>query len=91
MHSNTKKSVTTRLNRIEGQVRGVARMIDDDRYCMDVLTQLQAVRAALQKVEEEILKDHVRHCVAQALVAGDEAHRRRKVDELVSVLERLTP
>ena len=90
MDSSTKKSLTTRLNRIEGQVRGVARMIDEDRYCMDVLTQVQAVRAALQKVEEEILKDHVQHCVAQAVVAGDDADRRQKVDELVSVVGRLT-
>ena len=90
MDSNTKKSIATRLNRIEGQVRGVARMIGEDRYCMDVLTQVQAIRAALQKVEEEILKDHVQHCVSQAFVAGDEADRRQKVDELVSVLGRLT-
>ena len=90
MNDATKRSVSKRLKRIEGQVRGIARMVEEDRYCIDLLTQLQAVRAALHKVEEEILKDHVQHCVAHAFASGDPVEQRHKVDELVAVLGRLT-
>ena len=90
MNDATKRSVSNRLKRIEGQVRGIARMVEEDRYCIDLLTQLQAVRAALHKVEEEILKDHVQHCVAHAFASGDPVEQRHKVDELVAVLGRLT-
>lgn len=90
MESSTKTSVSNRLKRIEGQVRGIARMVDEDRYCIDLLTQIQAVRAALHKVEEVILKDHVQHCVARAFANGDQLDQRQKVDELVAVLGRLT-
>lgn len=90
MNDATKKSVANRLKRIEGQVRGISRMVEEDRYCIDLLTQLQAVRAALHKVEEEILRDHVQHCVAHAFASGDVADQRHKVDELVAVLARLT-
>jgi DNA-binding FrmR family transcriptional regulator len=68
-----KKSQRARLGRIEGQVRGVARMVEEDRYCIDVLTQIRAVRAALDKVEQEILHDHLQHCVAHAFHAGNRA------------------
>ena len=67
MHDATKQAVAVRLKRIEGQVRGVLRMVEQDRYCVDVLTQIDAVRAALHKVEEQVLRDHVSHCVADAL------------------------
>ena len=77
-----------RLSRIEGQVRGIARMIEDDRYCIDVLTQLRAVRAALRRVEDEVLNDHVAHCVEGAIASGDGAEQRRKVQELLEVLTR---
>ena len=90
MNERTRKSVSGRLSRIEGQVRGISRMVAEDRYCIDVLTQLQAVRAALHKVEEEMLKDHVQHCVAHAFEAGDPGEQREKIDELVNVLGRLT-
>lgn len=90
MNDATKKSVSNRLKRIEGQVRGISRMVEEDRYCIDLLTQLQAVRAALHKVEEAILKDHVQHCVAHAFASGDMVDQRHKVDELVAVLGRLT-
>ena len=90
MDARTKQSVAARLKRVEGQVRGIARMVEDDRYCIDLLTQLQAVRAALHKAEEEILKDHVQHCVAHAFTSGDPAEQRQKVEELVSVVGRLT-
>ena len=77
-----------RLNRIEGQVRGLARMVEDERYCIDIVTQIGAVRAALRRVEEEILRDHVAHCVAHAIASGDKADQRRKVAELMDVMGR---
>lgn len=89
MQSDTKASCSKRLSRIEGQVRGIARMLDDDRYCIDVVTQISAVRAALKRVEEEILKDHVGHCVEHAIQSGDKDEQRQKVAELVEVLGRV--
>jgi DNA-binding FrmR family transcriptional regulator len=77
-----------RLNRISGQVRGVAQMIEDDRYCMDVLHQIQAIKAALAKVESQVLKDHAACCVAEAIASGDEKEQREKFEELVDLLER---
>ncbi len=78
-----------RLKRIEGQVRGIAGMIEDDRYCMDILTQVQAVKSALAKVESQILKDHAGHCVAEAIASGSEGQQREKFDELVELFERV--
>ena len=77
-----------RLQRIEGQVRGLARMVEQDRYCIDVITQISAVRAALRRVGEEILRDHVAHCVEGAIASGNRADQRRKVAELMDVLGR---
>lgn len=77
-----------RLNRIEGQVRGVSKMVADGRYCIDILTQLQAVRAALAKVESKILQDHLGRCVEGAITSGDSAEQRAKIDELIQLLER---
>ena len=79
-----------RLRRIEGQVGGLLRMVEEDRYCIDVLTQIAAVRAALHKVEEQVLRDHVSHCVAMAFSSGNAAEQRRKVDELVETVGRMT-
>jgi DNA-binding FrmR family transcriptional regulator len=90
MHEATKRSVAARLKRIEGQVGGVIRMVDDDRYCVDLLTQINAVRAALHKVEEQILRDHVSHCIADAFVSGDAVEQRHKVEELVDTIGRMT-
>ena len=90
MHDATKKSVAARLKRIEGQVRGVLRMVEQDRYCVDVLTQVSAVRAALHKVEEQILRDHVSNCVAGAFVSGNPVEQRHKVEELVDTIGRMT-
>src|ERR1700722_2587371 len=90
MHDATKSEVTRRLRRIEGQVGGLLRMVEDDRYCVDVLTQINAVRAALQKVEEKILGDHVSHCVAAAFASGDVTDQRHKVEELISTIGRMT-
>jgi len=77
-----------RLKRIEGQVRGLARMVEDDRYCIDILTQISAARAALRRVEEEVLRDHVSHCLAHAMASGDAKEQHRKIDELMEVFGR---
>jgi CsoR family transcriptional regulator, copper-sensing transcriptional repressor len=90
MHDATKRAVTARLKRIEGQVRGVLRMVEEDRYCVDLLTQINAMRAALHKVEEQILRDHVSHCVAGAFVSGDPIEQQHKVEELVETIGRMT-
>jgi CsoR family transcriptional regulator, copper-sensing transcriptional repressor len=90
MHEATKRSVAARLKRIEGQVGGLLRMTEDDRYCVDVLIQINAVRAALHKVEEQILRDHVSHCVAGAFASGDPVEQRHKVEELVETIGRMT-
>ena len=83
-----KVSVLKRLRRIEGQVRGLARMVDEDRYCIDIVTQLSAVRAALRRTEEEILADHAAHCVENAIASGNKGEQRRKVAELIDVIAR---
>ncbi len=90
MQQNTKTSVLQRLSRIEGQVRGIAGMVEGDRYCVDVVTQISAVRAALHKVEEEILRDHVTHCVAEAFASGDVDQQRNKLEELVGTIGRMS-
>jgi DNA-binding FrmR family transcriptional regulator len=88
MRSDIKDSCLKRLGRIEGQVRGLARMVEDDRYCIDIVTQISAVRAALRRAEEEILRDHVAHCVEGAIVSGNRAEQRRKIAELMDVVTR---
>jgi DNA-binding FrmR family transcriptional regulator len=88
MRADTKRNCGDRLKRIEGQVRGIARMVEEDRYCIDILTQIRAVRAALRRVEDEVLNDHVAHCVEGAIASGDGAEQRRKVQELMTVLTR---
>jgi DNA-binding FrmR family transcriptional regulator len=77
-----------RLRKIEGQVKGLARMVEEKRYCVDLLTQLRAVRAALKRVEEGVLREHVEHCVALAMRSGNEAEQRTRVEELLEVLGR---
>ncbi len=77
-----------RLRRIEGQVRGLARMVEEDRYCIDIITQISAVRAALRRVEEDILRDHISHCVEHAIVSGNADEQREKIAELMDVLGR---
>ncbi len=88
MQPVAKSSVLRRLKRIEGQVRGLGRMVEDDRYCIDIVTQLSAVRAALRRAEEEILADHVSHCVEHAIASGNKTDQRRKIGELMDVLSR---
>jgi CsoR family transcriptional regulator, copper-sensing transcriptional repressor len=89
MQTETKASCLRRLGRIEGQVRGLARMVESDRYCIDVVTQIAAVQAAVKKVREEVLRDHVAHCVEHAIKSGNKADQREKVAELMDVLARL--
>jgi DNA-binding FrmR family transcriptional regulator len=88
MRNDIKKACGKRLNRIEGQVRGIARMVEDDRYCIDIVTQIAAVRAALRRLEEEVLRDHVAHCVEHAIASGNKADQRRKIEELMNVVGR---
>jgi CsoR family transcriptional regulator, copper-sensing transcriptional repressor len=88
MRRDIKDSCLKRLGRIEGQVRGLARMVEDDRYCIDIVTQISAVRAALRRAEEEILRDHVAHCVENAIVSGNRTEQRRKIAELMDVVTR---
>ena len=88
MKRESKPKLLTRLNRIEGQVRGLAKMVAEDRYCIDIITQIAAVRSALGRVEEELLHDHVSHCVEGAIASGNKADQRRKVAELIEVFSR---
>ncbi|WP_018389649.1 metal-sensitive transcriptional regulator [Ancylobacter sp. FA202] len=89
MQNDTRLACLKRLSRIEGQVRGLSRMVEEDRYCIDIVTQVAAVRAALKKVEEEVLRDHLGHCVAHAMASGDADDQRAKVSELIEVLGKL--
>lgn len=88
MRDDIKTSCLKRLSRIEGQVRGLSRMVDENRYCIDVVTQIAAVRAALRRVEEEVLRDHVTHCVEHAITSGNKAEQRKKIAELMDVVSR---
>ena len=83
----TDKSATIRrLNRIEGQVRGVTKMIDEERYCIDVLQQIQAVKSAIAKVEDAVLKDHAATCVESAIASGNSEDQRKKFSELIDLV-----
>ena len=88
MQRDAKTSVQKRLNRIEGQVRGLSRMVEEGRYCIDIVTQISAVRAALRRAEEEILRDHVSHCVEHAIASGNKSDQRKKISEIIDVLGR---
>ena len=87
-HGYDKDSLKKRLHRIAGQVRGIERMVDDDRYCIDILTQIAAVNTALESLALKILDEHVRHCVAGALTSGDEADAQAKTEELLQAVQR---
>jgi CsoR family transcriptional regulator, copper-sensing transcriptional repressor len=88
MRKDSKASVQKRLGRIEGQVRGLSKMVEEDRYCIDIVTQISAVRAALRRVEEEVLRDHVAHCVEHAISSGNKVDQREKIAELMDVIGR---
>jgi DNA-binding FrmR family transcriptional regulator len=85
---DNKPKLLNRLSRIVGQVRGITRMVEEDRYCIDVLTQIQAVRAALARVESEMLKTHLSHCIESAIVSGNANEQRKKAGELIELLDR---
>jgi len=78
-----------RLRRIEGQVRGILRMIEDRRYCIEILTQLASVKGALRRVEERILERHLRACVQDSFNTGNAEDRREKIDEIIEVLRKI--
>jgi len=88
MRNDIKASLQKRLGRIEGQVRGLSKMVEEERYCIDIVTQISAVRAALRRVEEEVLRDHVAHCVEHAIASGNKADQREKIAELMEVIGR---
>src|SRR5688572_12818861 len=88
MNQSVKAACLKRLSRIEGQVRGLSRMVEEERYCIDIVTQLSAVRAALRRVEQEVLRDHVGHCVKHAMRSSDVVDQERKIEELMDVLAR---
>lgn len=88
MAEDRKAAKISRFNRIAGQVQGIARMVEDDRYCIDILHQIKAVKAALSRAENEVLRDHAAHCVRDAIESGNRAEQMRKMDELVDLFER---
>lgn len=87
-HGYEKEPLIKRLHRIEGQVRGIERMVEDDRYCIDIITQISAVNTALESLAFKILDDHVKHCVAGALASGDEKEAAAKSSELLEAVHR---
>jgi len=87
-HGYDKVALTKRLHRIEGQVRGIERMVDDDRYCIDILTQIAAVNTALDSLAYKVLDDHVKHCVADAIASGDAEEAVGKSKELLEAVQR---
>jgi DNA-binding FrmR family transcriptional regulator len=89
-HGYDKKKIANRLHRIEGQVRGIERMVDHDRYCIDILTQVAAVKTALDSLSLQLLEDHVSHCVADALASGDRATADEKSLELLAAVQRFS-
>jgi DNA-binding FrmR family transcriptional regulator len=87
-HGYDKKALVARLHRIEGQVRGIERMVEDDRYCIDILTQVAAVNTALENLAFHVLDDHVKHCVSHALASGNANEAARKSEELLEAVQR---
>ena len=87
-YAKEKDALVRRLHRIEGQVRGIERMVEDDRYCIDILTQISAVNTALESLALKILDEHVRHCVAGALSSGDTEDAHAKTEELLEAVQR---
>jgi DNA-binding FrmR family transcriptional regulator len=89
-YAENKPALVKRLHRIEGQVRGIERMVEDDRYCIDVLTQIAAANTALEALALEVLEDHVRHCVAGAIASGDAEDATVKTEELLAAVKRFS-
>jgi CsoR family transcriptional regulator, copper-sensing transcriptional repressor len=89
-YSQNKDALVKRLHRIEGQVRGVERMVEEDRYCIDILTQIAAVSTALESLAYTLLDDHVRHCVVDAIASGDVDEAGQKTEELLAAVKRFS-
>ncbi len=88
MVENEEKKIVNRLRRVEGQIRGVTQMVEDDRYCIDILNQIQAVKSALGRAESEILKRHAACCVTEAISSGDAGEQKVKFNELIDLFEK---
>jgi len=88
MHTKPKSGRLKSLSRIEGQVRGIARMVEEDRYCIDIVTQISAACAALRRLEDDVLQEHIAKCVEHAIASGNADEQRKKVAELMEVLGR---
>jgi DNA-binding FrmR family transcriptional regulator len=87
-YTKDKAALVKRLHRVEGQVRGIEKMVEDDRYCIDILTQISAVNTALESLAFKILDEHVKHCVAGALTSGDKDEAKVKTEELLEAVQR---
>ncbi|MBI3089362.1 MAG: metal-sensitive transcriptional regulator [Candidatus Tectomicrobia bacterium] len=87
-HEDAKQRLIARLRRVEGQVRGIQQMVEDDRYCIDILTQLRSAVAAMERIEEIVMRTHLQTCVATAMRSGDSAEQNGKIDEVMMILSR---
>ena len=85
MKEKVKEDVSKRLNRLEGQIRGIKKMVEEDRYCIDILTQLRAVISALGAVEDAVMRNHLSTCVYQAMKSGNDTEKDEKIDEVMGV------
>lgn len=88
MESSVSAKVLKNLNRVEGQVRGIAKMVEEDRYCIDVVTQIEAARAALARIESDLLRQHLGHCVHRAMNSKNASEQEKVIEELVGVFRR---
>jgi len=88
MERSISEKVLKNLNRVEGQVRGIAKMVGEDRYCIDVVTQIEAARAALARIESDLLRQHLGHCVHRAMNSKNASEQEKVIEELVGVFRR---
>ncbi len=88
MDKAVSQKVLKNLNRVEGQVRGIAKMVEEDRYCIDVVTQIEAARAALARIESDLLRQHLGHCVHRAMTSKNASEQEKVIEELVGVFRR---
>lgn len=88
MERSVSEKVLKNLNRVEGQVRGIAKMVQEDRYCIDVVTQIEAARAALARIESDLLRQHLGHCVHRAMNSKNASEQEKVIEELVGVFRR---
>lgn len=88
MEGSVAEKVLKNLNRVEGQVRGIAKMVEEDRYCIDVVTQIEAARAALARIESDLLRQHLGHCVHRAMNSKNASEQQKVIEELVGVFRR---